>query len=90
MSHLDLKDISEIIRKIDICMMGTLHDKGRIESRPMSNNRDVNFEGDCHFFALQDSGAVVDIKQNPQTCLSYVGDDHTYVSISGKSDLIKR
>lgn len=85
MTALKLKDISQAMRKIDICMMAT-HDNGLgLESRPMSNNKDVEYDGDSWFFALEDSSAVRHLKKNPKVCLSYEGDDHLYISIAGEA-----
>lgn len=85
MSDMDLHDISKAMKKIDICMMATRHEDGRIESRPMSNNKDVDYNGDSYFFALE-TDVVQDIRNDPQVCLSYQGNHHLYICISGKAD----
>jgi len=84
MTNLKLKDLSQAMRKIDICMMATHDANGALESRPMSNNKDVEYDGDSYFFALEDSSAVRHLKKNPQICLSYEGEDHLYISITGE------
>jgi len=38
------------MRKLDFCMMTTQSDKG-MRARPMSNNGEVEFDGDVWFFS---------------------------------------
>src|SRR4051812_46479202 len=45
-----LSDISEKMRDIDFCMLATHASNGTIASRPMSNNREVDYDGDSWFF----------------------------------------
>jgi general stress protein 26 len=50
MAEMTLSDIAEKMRDIDIAMLSTHTDGGIIASRPMSNNRDVEFDGDSYYF----------------------------------------
>ena len=84
MTKLKLKDLSQAMQKIDICMMATHDANGALESRPMSNNRDVEFKGDTYFFALEDSSVVRHLKKDPHVCLSYESDGDLYISLSGE------
>lgn len=94
MTKLALKDISEIMRDIDICMMGTKTFEGALESRPMSNNREVEYNGDSYFFAHGDCSAAKEIEKDPQVNLSFVRPNgifskSLYLSITGKAALIR-
>ncbi len=51
----------------------------------MINNKDVDYDGDSWFYALEDASAVRHLKQNPKICLSYEGKDNLYISISGEA-----
>ena len=42
--------LREIVRAVDICMLTTVDERGDLHSRPMSNNREVEFDGDLWFF----------------------------------------
>jgi general stress protein 26 len=88
MSEMTMSDISAAMRKIDICMMTTRCPDGALESRPMSNNKDVDYDGDSYFFAMRDASVVQDLQRNPQTSLAYEGKHHLYISISGKGEII--
>ena len=50
-----LEDISHAMRKIDFTMLTTVAADGGLASRPMSNNQDVDYDGDSHFFSLEDT-----------------------------------
>ena len=91
---LTLKDISDVIAKLDICMMTTRNAQGMLESRPMSNNRDVDYTGDSYFFTKADTRVVSDIAADSHTCLAYEGRTSLfsgtfYICISGDSELIR-
>lgn len=81
MSKLTLKDISEKMRDIDICMMTTTRDDGELVARPMSNNREVDYDGDSYFFAYGKSDVAREIQSNPKLNLSLVHEP----AIAGKS-----
>jgi general stress protein 26 len=90
-----LADIAEMMRDIDFAMLSTLSDGGAIASRPMSNNRDVDYDGDNWFFALDDTRLFADIAANPQVGLAFQGKSGllgmkpVFVHIEGKAELIK-
>jgi general stress protein 26 len=68
-----LADLSEKMRDIDFAMLSTHTDGGAIAARPMSNNRDVEYDGDAWFFAYDDARSVRDIQADPKVSLSYLG-----------------
>ena len=84
---LSIKDLSRIMRKQDIAMLSTLH-KGKVAVRPMSNNRDVDFDGDTYFFTTSDTTTVEDIKADPNVTVSYQdNDEDTYIALTGEASL---
>jgi general stress protein 26 len=92
MSKLTLKDISDAMKSIDICMLTT--GKGALVSRPMSNNRDVEYEGDSYFFADGSSDLVQELSADPKTNLAYVDQPalfgkSLYISVSGNAVLVR-
>ena len=94
MAKLTINDISAALRKLDICMMTTTNSEGMLESRPMSNNKDVDYAGDSYFFTLDKTSAVRDLKSKPQVCLAYEGRRNMlaapiYLCVSGVAELIK-
>lgn len=76
------------------CMMSTLGGSG-ISNRPMSNNGDVDYDGDSWFFSYENTGKVTDIGRDPQVSLSFteppglLGKPGIFISIEGKARLIR-
>ena len=60
----DLRAIAERMRDLDICML-TTRDGDAVATRPMSNNGQVEFDGDTWFFAERDSAKVRQIEAEP-------------------------
>lgn len=88
MAKKTLKELAAAMKDIDICMFTTTSPRGLILSRPMSNNREVEYDGDSYYYTFEDSEIVKDIKNNPQVGLSFQGKKDMYVSISGKATLV--
>lgn len=90
-----LKDIAEKMRDIDFTMFSTRTDSGAIASRPMSNNRDVDYDGDSWFFTTEDSRMVSDIAADPTVGLTFQGKAGMlglrpfFVALEGRADLIR-
>lgn len=94
MSKLTLNEIRTAMKKLDVCMLTTRNAEGALESRPMSNNKDVDYHGDSYFFTLADTRAVKDIAENPQVCMAYDGrpgllSKPLYLCIAGTAEIIR-
>ena len=69
--------------------------RGRIRTRPMSNNRDVAFDGDSFFFTYEETETVRDIAADPHVGLSYqsrsgiLGQRPFFAAIEGEAELIR-
>ncbi len=68
-----LEDIAETMKDIDFTMLSTRAEGGEIGARPMSNNRDVDYDGDSWFFAMDDTRTVTDIARDPKVGLALQG-----------------
>ena len=68
-----LADISEAMRDIDFCTLATHTANGAIGARPMSNNRNVDFDGDSWFFTYEDRQMVADIGGDSNVGVTYQG-----------------
>jgi general stress protein 26 len=90
-----LSGIAEHMRDIDFAMLSTHTDGGAIGARPMSNNRDVDYDGDSWFFTTQGTRMVSDIERDPKVSLSYQGKAGMlglrpfFVAIEGVAQLIR-
>src|SRR5215213_1271440 len=89
MATLSLIRISRHMRKLDICMMVTESKRGGLNSRPMSNNRDVTYKGDSYFFTYQGSQKIKDLEASPHVSLNYEGENGLFITITGKARLIR-
>jgi general stress protein 26 len=89
MAEKTLQEIATAIKGIDIAMLTTVTEDGTLASRPMSNNGDVDFDGDSYYFTYEDSRMVADIEEEPAVTLGFTGDDGLYVAVSGDADLIR-
>jgi general stress protein 26 len=89
MAEKTLQEIATAIKGIDIAMLTTVTENGTLASRPMSNNGDVDFDGDSYYFTYEDSRMVADIEEEPAVTLGFSGNDGLYVAVSGDADLIR-
>jgi general stress protein 26 len=95
MAELSLEEISEKMRDIDFAMLATKTEGGAIAARPMSNNRQVEYDGDNYFFTLQHTGTITDITSDPDVGLSFQGKSGAlgmkpfFITIEGSAELIR-
>jgi len=95
MADLTLADIAEKLRGIDFGMLSTITDNGAIAARPMSNNRDVDYDGDSYFFADDSARMVGDIARDPRVGLTFagakglLGKPPLFIGIEGRAELIR-
>jgi len=87
---LDKKMIADVMKDVDICMMTTVSTDGRLHNRPMSNNKDVEWDGKTWFFAYADSSQVQEIERNPNVNLGYSRPDKIiFVSLTGSGAIVR-
>lgn len=90
-----LSDIAEKMRDIDIAILSTRTDGGAIAGRPMSNNRDVDYDGDSYYFACEDTRTIRDIAREPKVGLSFQGKSGVLgmrpfsVAVEGNAEIIR-
>jgi len=81
----DLAAVAERMRELDICMLSTRTDDG-IASRPMSNNAQVEYDGDTWFFARRASAVVREIETDPTVALGYIATERgTWIAIDAEA-----
>jgi len=71
MTHKTLAEIAKRMRGIDIAMLSTKTADGEIASRPMSNNGDVDYDGDSYYFTLGSSHMVREIESDDRVALAF-------------------
>ena len=88
MKKASLKTVAEKMKNLDFCMMVTQDGKNISYSRPMSNNGEVEYDGDSWFFTYDDSNKVKHIEKNNHVNLLYQTDDMLFIECSGKGEII--
>src|SRR5687768_1679324 len=94
MGKLKLQQLSKLMRDIDFVMLQTRTEGGKIAGRPMSNNRDVEYDGDSYFFLLQDTRTFADIRNDPTVNLAIQGSKGlfgappVFISVEGRAEVI--
>lgn len=90
-----LKQLAEMMKDVDFAMLSTHSEGGTIAARPMSNNRDVDYDGDNWFFACEDTRLIADLEANAQVGLGFqakaglLGMKPVFVHIEGMAELIR-
>lgn len=83
----DIDNIAEKMRKLDICTFTTVTENGGLAARPMSNNGDVTYDGSSWFFTHEATRLVSDIEGNPMVSLAFEGLNSLYIAVSGRAHL---
>jgi general stress protein 26 len=95
MADMTLAEISEKMRDIDFAVLSTRTEGGALSGRPMSNNREVEFDGDSFFFTCEDKRIVADIERDPNVGLAYqaksgmLGLNPFFLTLEGRAKLIR-
>ncbi len=85
-----LAKLREIVKAVDICMLTTVDEQGDLHSRPMSNNREVEFDGDLWFFTYGSSHKVDEVGRAPKVNASFADvDEQQYASVSGRAEVVR-
>ena len=90
-----LSDLSKKMKEFDFCFLSTHSEGGTIAGRPMSNNGDVEYEGDSYFFTSDDTLTVSDIQRDSKVALSFqgpkslLGKPGLMIAIEGGAELIR-
>ncbi len=89
MADMTLTDIAQRMRGIDIAMMSTRSPEGTILGRPMSNNGDVDYDGDSYYFSYADTRKVRDIAAEPKVSLAFEGQGGFWAAVDGTATVIR-
>jgi general stress protein 26 len=90
-----LSDIAEKMKDIDFTMLSTHAEGGAIGARPMSNNREVDYDGDSWYFTWEDALMVADIARDRQVSLALQGSSGLlgmrpfFVAVEGVADIVR-
>ena len=86
----ELASVAKLLKKLDICMLTTRAGGGLLHGRPMSNNGDVEYDGDSWFFAQEGSRKVVEIDADPQVELAFIDTPNgTWINVEGEASVVR-
>jgi general stress protein 26 len=93
-TNLTLADIAREMRSMDIAMLMTQTDDGRILGRLMRNNHEMNYAGDSYYFAWGYSPVIRDIERHPQVALTFHNEPSTVavpmrINVEGRAEVIR-
>ncbi|MBO9124053.1 MULTISPECIES: pyridoxamine 5'-phosphate oxidase family protein [unclassified Rhizobium] len=95
MSTMTFEDLASKIRKIDFCMLSTQSGSGKISSRPMSNNGDVEYDGVSWFFSYEDTRKISEINGIDDVSLTFteppslLGKPGIFIAIQGMASIVR-
>lgn len=85
-----IKKVRELIKDIDFAMLTTVDSEGKLHSRPMSTNKEVEFNGDVWFFTYASSLKVDEINRRHEVNVSYADPKkQSYVSLTGTAEIVR-
>lgn len=86
----DIRKVAEMMRDLDFCMLTTRAMDGRLHARPMSNNGEVEFDGDVWFFSGADTRKVAEIEAEPRVALTFADAERfRFISMSGEARIVR-
>ncbi len=94
MGDRSLSDIRKRCDDIDFTMLSTKTAGGAVGARPMSNNREVDYDGDSYYFTFDDAQMIDDIRRDRHVGLSFQGKSGLlgmrpfFVAVEGAAELI--
>ena len=95
MSTMTMKDLSKAMGKIDFAMLTTRTDGGQLATRPMSNNGEVEYDGDSFYFSWDSARTVTDIARDVKVALSFqgsgglLGKPPLFVAVEGTAEIVR-
>lgn len=90
-----LQELAKAMGRIDFAMLTTRTKGGRMASRPMSNNGEVEYQGDSYYFSWDTARSVRDIGADPEVGLVFqgsaglLGKPPLFVAVQGTARLVR-
>lgn len=84
----EFRAVADAMAKIDFCMMQTVGEHG-VNTRPMSNNGEVQYDGDNWFFARASSTKVEEITADDRVQLTFSDPEGpSFISVWGTGQVV--
>ncbi|WP_439534572.1 pyridoxamine 5'-phosphate oxidase family protein [Polymorphobacter sp.] len=95
MSDMTLHGLAKAMGKIDFAMLTTRTEGGMLATRPMSNNGEVEWQGDSFYFSYDDARTISDITADPHVALSFqgsaglLGKPPLFIAVEGNGRIVR-
>ena len=85
-----VSDVARLLRRLDICILTTRAEGGGLHGRPMSNNGEVEYDGDSWFFAREGSRMVREIDADSRVGLGFIDTPNgTGLNVAGEPTVVR-
>lgn len=85
----EFKDVAQAMGQIDFCMMQTVGQHG-VSTRPMSNNGEVEYDGDNWFFTRAGTAKVREIQQDARVQLVFADNEAVnFIAVWGQGEVVE-
>jgi general stress protein 26 len=94
-TDLSLPDLSKKMRDIDFTMLFTRAENGAAAGRPMSNNGEVEYQGDSFFFTYEHTEMIRDIERDARVSMSLqgnkglLGQPPLFIAIEAEAQIVR-
>jgi general stress protein 26 len=86
----NLTSVAKLLKKLDICILTTRAESGELHGRPMSNNGEVEYDGDSWFFAQEGSRKVLEIDADNRVQMGFIDTPNgTWVNVEGEATVVR-
>ena len=80
--------VADAMATIDFCMVQTVGEHG-VNTRPMSNNGEVQYDGDNWFFARSGSTKIAEISRDSRVQLTFADNEGpSFISVWGTGEIL--
>ena len=84
----EFRAVADAMAKIDFCMMQTVGEHG-VNCRPMSNNGEVQYDGDNWFFSRRSATKVEEIRADDRVHLTFADNENAnFIAVWGTGAIV--
>lgn len=89
-SNPEIAKLRDMVKDIEFCMLTTIDEQGNPHSRPMSTNKQIEFDGDLWFFVYGNSHKAIEVSREPKVNCSFADPaNQSWVSMTGRASIVR-
>lgn len=89
-SNPEVAKLRDMVKDIEFCMLTTIDEQGDPHSRPMSTNKQIEFDGDLWFFVYGNSHKAIEVSREPKVNCSFADpQNQSWVSMTGRASIVR-